>query len=237
MTQKKRKFPPTPERSYDDGEDRKRVWAHLARPSKDDSCSGSNGGYRHLRFDLVSVVDTYDPDQRQIRNDLRDETNDLVLTSQADQYRPDEMYGYELCYERPYRIGLHRLTRMQQFLAAVERKMERMKQEHGAAPDFASYVTRICRILDVHVLIEKREPGSPWSSYDDGKYRYTSLRTDGRFNGQECMWKVQRMVRDLWTDADRTAATEYQDRKERERLEQKQAREAEEAINSTEETA
>jgi len=217
MTQK-RKFPPTPERSYDDGEDHpRRVWALLARPIRDDSCSGSNGGYRHLKFDLVSVVDTYDPDRRQIRNDLRDETNDLVLTSQGDQYRPDEMYGYELCYERPYRIGLHRLTRMQKFLAAVEKKMERMKQEHGAAPDFASYVTRICRILDVHCLIEKREAGSDWSSYDDGKYRYTSLRTDGRFAGQECMWKVQRMVRDLWTDADRSAAKDYQERKEAER--------------------
>jgi hypothetical protein len=109
---------------------------------------------------------------------------------------------------------------MQAFLATIEKRMERMKQAEGPISDFTGYVTRICRILDIHYLIEKRaDSGDSWSEYDRGDYRYTSLRTDGRFSAPECTWRVQDMVRKLWTDADRTAAKSYQERKEEERRE------------------
>jgi len=137
MTQK-RKFPPTPERCYEDPEDTRRVWALIATTVRDDSCPGHGGGYRHLKFHLVSVVDTYDPDRRKIRNTLEDETNDLVIHSQGDKLAPDELYAYGIRYERPYAVDLHRLTRMQQFLATVEKKLEREARELGRAQDYAS---------------------------------------------------------------------------------------------------
>jgi len=230
MTQK-RKFPPTPERCWEDPEGTKRVWAFIVRTERDDSMSGSGGGYRHLRFELVSVADVYNQDERRIRNSLASEAYDLQIYSQGNQYSPDDLYAYEVNYGRSHHLDLAKVTCMYRFLSTLEKKMERESQELGRPLDFASYVTRVARILGVHYLIEKRSETEFWSEYDSGDYRYTSLRKDGRFNGRECMDKVQDLVRKLWTDLDRNAAKAFQERKEQERKDREAAEEEAEAGN------
>jgi len=229
MSNKRSKFPPAPEKCWEDPEGTKRVWALLARSERNDQHAGLGGGYRHLRFDLVSVADVYDKDKRRIRNTLADATNDLEINSQGDKLEPDKLYAYGVEYRGVHHAGIRKLDAMHKFLSTLEKKLERERREHGDVPDFAHYVVRVARALDCHYIIEKRS-GNSWDSYDDSEYRYTGLRSDGKFNGLECSWKVQQLVRDLWSDDDRKAARAHAERQ----AEEERARKEREAAAARE---
>lgn len=216
MRQQKAKFPPTPDRCWEDPEGTKRVWALMARSERDNNGYDIGGGYRHLRFDLVSVADVYDDDKRRIRNNIDGATYNLEVYSQGNRLDPDRLYAYGAQYASVHHADLDKLGTMYRFLSALQKKLDREKREHGDAPDFAHYMVRIARVLGCHYIIEKRERGEDWS-YDRGDYRYTSLREGGRFNGQSCLWAVQRMVRDLWSETDRKDAAIHEERQAAER--------------------
>lgn len=227
----KEQWPPLPDRCYDDSDGTKRVWALMPELERDDSyASEYGGGYRHLRFSVVSVPGYYGagrPEAKAIRNaGSHHALNDLVLTSQGDRYKPGELYGYGVEYRRVHSVDLDDAARMHGFLKRLYQGLDAIKREHGSCEDYVTFVVRVAQLLKVRYLIVDQDRNSGF--YGDGRYEFISLYQSGpkgpidKLDGYDLTWRLRTMVRDLWTDADREAAAAHQERKAAEEASRKE---------------
>src|SRR5215468_5856284 len=121
---KQQQYPPRPSSDYGDPEGTKRAWALVARYERSDYTSSSGGQFRHLNFHLVSVPGYFgagSPDPSNMRNELDAATYDLELTSQGDQFDPDQLYCYEPVYTRVHHVDRRKAERMASFLGWLDR--------------------------------------------------------------------------------------------------------------------
>jgi hypothetical protein len=232
---KKHLFPPCPAENYDDPPETKRVWALLATTERAPSYGGcSRGGFVHLRFSFVSVPGYHGAGQASAAN-MRNEVNSpfyhLEITSQGDQYRPDELYGWGLEYRSIHSLDLREAQQYTRFLERTQRGLDKLKGAYGSVhADFPAWVVRVATVLKVRYLIKKVSAGQE-STYAEGGYEVTHLyqKTNkglvDKLDGEDLLWRVRRLQHQLWTETDRKRAAELEAQRAAEKAQQQVAEE------------
>jgi hypothetical protein len=195
----------------------------VATSERDDKYPNSTGGYRHLRFSFVSVPGYHGASEasaKHMRNEIDTPLYHLELTSQGDQFRPDELYGYGAEYRGIHSLDLREVQAYARFLTTLHQRLDRLQQQLGPVEHYTNFVVRVAQVLRCRYLIVKASADrSGWSDYAAGDYEVTPLyqsTTKGlrdELDGYALSSRVHTLTYQLWTEADRAAAKEYTERK------------------------
>lgn len=125
--------------------------------------NNNSQGFGHLTFRLMH----YNREQEKLYNIIDGPLNDLEIRCQYDTREPIDILGrdpekWEKCY-RPYAwrithhtlyyVEPHNITALYEFHKKIARKIKRYADDLGEPQNFADYVIRYCRALDVQAII------------------------------------------------------------------------------------
>jgi len=224
-----RKFPPVPGRhyserlgaTYPDG-GLATVWCLWLKQERDTSYGSFDGGFYHLKGTFCELPRTHRAEVDDACFPSSGGYADLRVYTQGNQYRPDELYSYELDYHRPHSVGLVKAREMAWCLGNIERRLEQLREQYGYPTSAVDWLMRVIRVCKVQAMIYETTAEQRENSCDASQWKIYNTTS-----GSQTRMLLEGLVRGLWTDTDRRIAREKQEQ----RAAEEAAKKAEEAIN------
>lgn len=116
---------------------------------------GSGSNYFKVAAEIAYMVTPERSDDSGVRSPLWESYlnpgevghfDSFAVTAQRDAQESEHFlpfYGFHIGFQNPYFVDMKRAESMTKILRKIERKLAAFETEHGYAPDFATYLTRV----------------------------------------------------------------------------------------------